>query len=439
MRKRKERRKDCMIFRKANHQNPTKLSFVLGLALSLNLLIGAGTIGTVSALTVTSNKYNCDDNSVIAGGARTVSDLQSKYVKGATCTQSNGTLRTEAAYHIQDVYHGFGISPSDISAMSSDAVSGYVTKTGDVYTGSPSNPTLVATAAYTAGLTGPQSEQHNYGATNYYVRPPSESFLDDALSAMVIMKGGVFQHAILNSCGNPVNATPKKPSPPPPVTHPPAPRPPTPYFKCVQLDGSVVDQSKMSFIFTATAAYGGGAVFNGADFNFGDGTTLKGVRPTTSTRVTVSHVYNIANTYNANATLHFTVNGQAVTAPACPLLVPATGTPVQECKPGVPMGSPACTPCPTDTSVPSNECPPVAPPSLPNTGAGDTIAIFAAVAIAGFLVYRQVIFRKHRAAFLAAEQGTSPLPLRDALSGDSQPHVARRAHKLGTLRRKRPY
>jgi uncharacterized repeat protein (TIGR01451 family) len=29
---------------------------------------------------------------------------------------------------------------------------------------------------------------------------------------MVIMKGGVFQHAILNSCGNPVNATPKKPA-----------------------------------------------------------------------------------------------------------------------------------------------------------------------------------------------------------------------------------
>jgi len=170
------------------------------------------TVNTASAITVTTNKYDCTDNSVVAGGASGVSALQTKYAKGATCTQSNGKPLTEAAYHIQDVYHGFGISSSDISAMSSDSVNGYVTKTGDVYIGTPSNGTLVATNAYTAGLTGPTSEQHKYGATDYYVRPPSESFEDDALSAMVIMKGGVFQHALLNACGNPVNATPKKPS-----------------------------------------------------------------------------------------------------------------------------------------------------------------------------------------------------------------------------------
>lgn len=188
-----------------------------------------------------------------------------------------------------------------------------------------------------------------------------------------------------------------------------------PFYQCVQLAGAFLDQNKMSIRFVATASFGNGATFTGADIDFGDGTSANGVKPN-GTTATVDHTYAKAGNYNAAAVLHFSANGQSVTAPTCKALVTPTTAPTPECKPGVPVGSPACTPCQYDTSLPANS-PECVPPSLPNTGAGNVIAIGAAVAVGGFLIYRQILFRKHKAAFMAAEQGTSPLPLADPTSG----------------------
>jgi hypothetical protein len=468
---------------------------------------------------------NCDANAIIPGGAANVSTLQKLYTNGASCT-SGGATYSAKNYSIQDVYHAFGMAPADITAMSSDAVNGYVTKSGDVYVGS----TLVATGAYTAGrqnIAG--STQHKYGATTYYQRPTSVSFQDSQLSAMVIMKNGVFAHAILHSCGNPVNATPVPPKKTTPPTYScvqlvgtPADNstvtysftvtaaeaggatfsdasfnfgdgktqsgvkptgtnkvtvshtytssgtykpfavlhfgvsgkdvtapscgtsvsPSIPYYQCVELTGATINQAKMDFSFTANAKFGGGATFTSADFNFGDGTSQKGVKPASgSTSVTVQHAYSSTGNYDASAVLHFNAAGAAVTAAACAAKVTPTSPPTPECKPGVPVGSPACSPCLTDSSLPANspQCQ-TPPPQLPNTGAGNVIAIFGAVVVAGFLVYRQLIFRRHHAAFVAAEQGTSPLPLDDPLNEIPQPVVAQpRPWRRHSLRRKRPY
>jgi hypothetical protein len=408
----------------------TRQTFVIGAVLGVSVLVlSVFNLGTVHAEAV-----NCDANAVIAGGAASVSALQQKYTNGTSCV-SGGVTYSNKAYSIQDVYHAFGMAPSDISAMSSDAQEGYVTKTGDVYVGS----TLVATGAYTAGrqnIAG--STSHHYGQTTYYQRPTSVSFQDSKLSAMVIMKNGVFAHAILHSCGNPVNATPKTTPPPPAPPKTPA---PTPFYKCVELTGAIVDKSTMTFSFTATASFGNGATFSEASFNFGDGHAQSGVQPATGSpdSVTVTHAYTTASTFNATAVLHFNVNGRDVTAAACPAVVTATTPPTPECKPGIPVGSAMCTPCPTDTSVPANQCPVTPPPALPNTGAGDTIAVFGAVVVVGFLVYRQFIFRKHRAAFLAAQQGTSPLPLGDPLNQSPDSVVAAQARRHHTFRRKRQF
>ncbi|HSX30447.1 MAG TPA: PKD domain-containing protein [Candidatus Saccharimonadales bacterium] len=220
-----------------------------------------------------------------------------------------------------------------------------------------------------------------------------------------------------------------------------------PFFQCVQLDAAIIGQSdptKLVIKFVAQAKVVGGATLTSGDFDFGDGTPVQsGVKPDSATTVTVTHTYTSITTdskFNPNATLHFMVAGQAKTANGCPALVtPTTTTP--ECKPGIPVGSPACLPpCQPGSSVPpdSPEC---TPPQLPKTGAGNTIAIFAAVVIAGFMVYRQLLFRKHRAAFLAAEQGTSPLPLGDPLSTDAPLAGTPLAHtaKHRTLRRKRHF
>jgi uncharacterized repeat protein (TIGR01451 family) len=113
-------------------------------------------------------------------------------------------------YAIQDMYNYFGMSTSVINGLSTSNVqSGYVTSTGDVYAGS----TLVATGAITAGrdnMTG--STTIKYGATTFYTRPTHISFENGELSALVIMKNGTFQNAILTSCGNPIKATSKKPA-----------------------------------------------------------------------------------------------------------------------------------------------------------------------------------------------------------------------------------
>ena len=72
-------------------------------------------------------------------------------------------------------------------------------------------------------------------------------------------------------------------------------------------------------------------------------------------------------------------------------------------------------------------------------GAGNIIAIFAAVVVGGFMIYRHLLFRKHKSAFLAAELGTSPLPLGDPLNDEAPlagtPLVT--SKKARSLRRKR--
>ncbi len=147
--------------------------------------------------------YNCDANAVVWCGASSTSALNTKYDKG------DGH---NSATSIHNIYNWFGISSSDVDSMSKDAVSGTVTKTGDVIVSGKT----VATNALTAGrqnISG--STKVTANGTTFYTRKPSVSFLDSSLPAMVVMKDGVFQYAILNSCGNPVKATPKTPPKPP--------------------------------------------------------------------------------------------------------------------------------------------------------------------------------------------------------------------------------
>ena len=206
-------------------------------------------------------------------------------------------------------------------------------------------------------------------------------------------------------------------------------------FSCEQLVGAILDKSKMSYTFTATAKMSGGAILTSADVDFGDGTTATAVKPASSTMVTVPHTYAASGHYDVTAVLHFATPDGTASAPTCKALVtPETVTP--ECKPGVPIGSPECIPpCQPGSSVPpeSEQC----QPPLPNTGAGNTIAIFAAVMIGGFLVYRQILYRKHKAAFVAAQQGTSPLPLGDPLSDQPLEGTPLAPQASRSLRRKR--
>jgi uncharacterized repeat protein (TIGR01451 family) len=169
-------------------------------AMITGAVVGIGMLGLHAVRVHAASTYNCDANSVLWCGAPSVSSLQSKYKSG------DGH---NSAASIQHIYSWYGIGSSDISSMGTYEVKGSVSKSGNVYAGS----TLVATNALTGGreyISG--STKHTVNGTTFYSRKPSVSFLDGSLSAMVYMKNGVFQFAILNSCGNPVTGAPKKPS-----------------------------------------------------------------------------------------------------------------------------------------------------------------------------------------------------------------------------------
>ena len=180
---------------------------------------GVGVWNVTPASTVAATTYDYNANAVIWGGTdgsgSAVANLNKKY--------DNGDGHNSAA-SIHHIYSWFNISGSDIHNMKNEpsgyqVVNGSVTSAGVV---KDNHGTVIATDAITAGRQsdanfscpapgGPQTRRTVDG-TVFYTRPPKSSFCTSPLSALVVEKNGVFQFAILNSCGNPVKATPKKPN-----------------------------------------------------------------------------------------------------------------------------------------------------------------------------------------------------------------------------------
>jgi len=167
------------------------------------------------AVTINSEK-NCDNNAVVYCGAQTSGGLIDKYKNGVSNPfYSQAFSKTS----IHAIYDFFNISSGDIDSMNNGNVKvGSVTRGGDVKV----DGNVVATGAITAGRISHSnscggSTPHPIGNTGktFYTRKPCVTFQSDSLAAYVVMKNGVFQFAILASCGNPVKATPKPPAPKP--------------------------------------------------------------------------------------------------------------------------------------------------------------------------------------------------------------------------------
>lgn len=153
--------------------------------------------------------FNGDTNAVIWCGADSNGTAKASEI---TARYNNGDGHNSAA-SIHNIYGSnvFNITSADIQNLSSTAKVGSVTKGGDVML----NGKVVATNALTAGrqnIAG--STKHVNNGTVFYTRPPKVSFLNDSLSAYVVMVNGQFKFAVLLSCGNPVSATPKTPPTP---------------------------------------------------------------------------------------------------------------------------------------------------------------------------------------------------------------------------------
>lgn len=151
---------------------------------------------------------DCDANAIMWCGAYSKTEFAYKVVGG---DQHN------SAANLQAIYNAYSVSIEEMKL----AVNGTVAKNGNVVV----NGKTVATGAKSIGRQYMPGSVKQHGV---WLRSTQSSFKTDSLEAFVYTKDGVFQWAVLKSCGNVVVATPvSKPKPQPPVkpsvTPPPAP------------------------------------------------------------------------------------------------------------------------------------------------------------------------------------------------------------------------
>jgi uncharacterized repeat protein (TIGR01451 family) len=136
-------------------------------------------------------------------------------------------------------------------------------------------------------------------------------------------------------------------------------------YTCDALD--VIKKSRDTFEYKVTPKTQGNVKVKEYSFDFGDSQTLiVGAGQETQT-----HKYNKPGDYTTKVSVTFEVDGKTVTgitSDNCAKKVTVEQPPVEECKPGVPMGDAKCNECKPGVPAGSKEC--NTPSELPNTGAG---------------------------------------------------------------------
>lgn len=324
--------------------------------------------------------FNCDANAVMWCGAKDTNVIQSDYNHGDGHNSSST---------IQEIYAQFGINSSDINAIGTTAVAGSVTKSGDVYVGN----TLVATDAWTAGrenITGSTKVTLKNGFT-FYERQPKVSFLNNSLTAYVVMQNGQFKFALLSACGNPIKATPKVNKS---------------ELACTALLTTPVtleSNGDQVVTFTGKAA-ATNATISKYLFNLGSGHGTQTINTSVTSATTAKQTY-APGTYDITVAVSGVAKGVNTTAPetaTCTTKLTVTQKPTPTCTAPngqkYPQGSPNCDTCQYNNEIAANsaQCVPPktpTPPStptatvLPNTGAGNVIGLFLGASIFGGLGY----------------------------------------------------
>lgn len=346
-------------------------------ALIVSIVFVSGLSGTfASPKAHAASGVNCDGNAVVYCGAASPGGLMNKYTSG------DGV---NSAASIQHIFSAFGISSSDMQNLGSTAQMGSVTRSGDVYVGNQ----LVAANALTAGrqnMAG--STRHMNQGTIFFTRPPSVSFASSPLPAFVVMKNGVFQFAILTSCGNPVIAHPKTSPPPAQPQQPQKPTPPAPAKPVTHKQpatkpapAKVCSGNTTNTSTDSVAAQGGNCSTN---------TTTNNVNNTT-TNNTVTQTQQVAAPA-ASSTESPPATTQETTSSAPNSDIVATQTTPSAETAGSATPAPAAA---TEESTPSSQ---PAATTLPNTGAtstGNLLGIFGITTVLGTIGYRFFLGRRY--------------------------------------------
>lgn len=124
----------------------------------------------------------------------------------------------DGSAYIAAVYKNAGISGAEINDLAKNAVKGIVYRSSDGSTRVEVGGTVVATDLSTAARLRINASDKVHRTTHgtFFTRHLKVSWSRSSESAYVLMKDGVFQFAIMSSCGNPVTGKPKLPPATPP-------------------------------------------------------------------------------------------------------------------------------------------------------------------------------------------------------------------------------
>jgi len=178
-----------------------------------------------------------------------------------------------------------------------------------------------------------------------------------------------------------------------------------PYFQCVQLAASVLNDQKTKFRFTVTTKQGNGATLKDVDFTI-DSNTTKGVTTKDAQgNIYTDHSFTDTIEHTIVASVNFNVEG-GVKSVTCQTKVTPSKTPMCTV-PGKEMYPPNAPECVENCTVPGKTNLPVNSPecqetpvpvatTLPNTGTGDIFGIFAGTSAAGAAAHRVFTSRRRR-------------------------------------------
>ena len=186
-----------------------------------------------------------------------------------------------------------------------------------------------------------------------------------------------------------------------------------PYYACVKLMATTNDVKKQKFTFTAVTKFGNGATLKDADFTYDNKVTVKGVKPNADGKtITNERTFTDTATHKIVATINFNIDNE-VKSVKCETQVQSQKTPVciingkpypNETNPYPPEDERCKAP---ETPQPTPKPTPTTPaPTLPSTGPGNVIGLFAATSVLGAVVHRLVMNRRNarRAAQVMADE-----------------------------------
>jgi len=343
--------------------------FIAGLVVAATVLFG------VVAGMRHASAANCTGNDIMFCGFSSRTDFINKVQ-----ANSDGHGHND----LQAIYNFYHLTSADYANFAAHAVPGEALRNGNVVV----NGQVVATGTKSIGrfksFQGSNPFTQPIAGTDYFGNTNDQAFADGVSQLAVDVlfdSSGTMQFAVMPSCGNPVFGNNVKSS-----------------AQCDMLNKTSVDGKDNTFSFTTSASANGNAKITGFTYNFGDGS------PTvfqTSGSTPVEHTYG-PGTFTATVTVTASVPGNSrLTLPAVAACSRQITVAQKQVPPPV-VTPPVVTP---PVVTPPVVTPPVVTPAvvapapvvvLPRTGAGNVIAPFAIVVVAGFLGHRWLLIRRRK-------------------------------------------